>query len=381
MEKKKLISLIKKEENEKLDFKQRLDLETETGKKELAKDISAIANSRGGRGYLIIGIEDKTKNVVGIGEDDLREEQIQQIISSRCEPPIPISLSYERIEDKTIAIITIYDGMQKPYQIRENGAFYIRRGSTTDTMRKQELVSALQENLSLNTELCPIIRSGINYLDMKLVEKYFKSQGINVNEKNIDFLMENASIIALERETGKYHATLGGLLVFSKKNNVYIPHNMIRIINKTNKKFDDVIFIQGDLLSMIDKSEEIINNLLPPLYPSMAVCEAINNAILYRDYTNFYKEIEVIIDYGSVIIISPGNLIKSKDTKSHNYLRRNMWIYEKLIALDDKKRFVKSGRGFIRIKKAFKNHGKVKFINCTQSNNFKVIYPGVRNFE
>ncbi|MEL7597587.1 MAG: ATP-binding protein, partial [Clostridiaceae bacterium] len=147
MNKKKLASLLKRQEGVKLDFKQEIDLNTESGKKEFAKDICALANSRGGRGYLVIGIEDKTKRVLGVDRLSFTEEQIQQIVSSRCEPPIPISLEFIDYENKKVAVITVYQSSQKPYQFRENGAFYIRRGSTTDTMRKQELISSFEENM------------------------------------------------------------------------------------------------------------------------------------------------------------------------------------------------------------------------------------------
>ncbi len=47
MNENKLRRLIKKNEYEKLDFKLKIELFTESVKKELAKDICAIANSRG----------------------------------------------------------------------------------------------------------------------------------------------------------------------------------------------------------------------------------------------------------------------------------------------------------------------------------------------
>ena len=145
MNKKKLLSLIQQREGIKLDFKLKLDISSESGKKELAKDVCAIANSRGGRGYLVIGIEDKTKRVIGINKlKSLDEEKIQQVVSSRCEPPIPITVEVIEVEGKQVGVITIYDGGQKPYQIKETGSFYIRRGSITDTMRKAELVAAFE---------------------------------------------------------------------------------------------------------------------------------------------------------------------------------------------------------------------------------------------
>jgi len=380
MDTKKVSILLKRDEGTKLDFKQKIDILIESGKKELAKDICAIANSRGGRGYIIIGVEDKTKRIIGIDASEFKEEQLQQIISSRCEPPIPISIDFTVYESKTLAIITIYDGGQKPYQLRENGAFYIRRGSTTDTMRKEELISCLQENLSLNIETMPIINSDINSLDFNIIYKYFSSKGILLNEDNRLGFMDNAGITFIERDYNKRVVTLGGLLVFSAVNSIYIPHNMIKIVNKVNDNFDEIIIVQGNLLDMLDKVEELFKKLFPENYPIVAVHEAIKNAILYRDYTIFYKEIEVVVSYNSVSVISPGNLLFSTKVNTHNYLRRNMWIYDKLIALDDRKRFIKSGRGFTRMKKAFTKYGKVIFVDSKDDNSFKVIFPGIKNF-
>jgi predicted HTH transcriptional regulator len=380
MDTKKVSILLKRDEGTKLDFKQKIDIQFESGKKELAKDICAIANSRGGRGYLIIGVEDKTKKIIGMDASEFKEEQLQQIISSRCEPPIPISLDFVVYESKSLAIITIYDGGQKPYQLRENGAFYIRRGSTTDTMRKEELISCLQENLSLNIETMPVINSDISSLDFNIVDKYFLSKGILINDENRLAFMDNAGITFSERDYSKRVVTLGGLLVFSSVNSIYIPHNMVKIVNKVNNNLDEVIIVQGNLLDMLEKVEELFKNLFPVNYPTIAVHEAVKNAILYRDYTIFYKEIEIVVNYNSVSVISPGNLLFSTKINAHNYLKRNMWIYDKLVALDDKKTFIKSGRGFARMKKAFLKHGKVIFADSKDDNSFKVIFPGIKNF-
>ena len=380
MDNKKISILLKRDEGTKLDFKLKMDILIESGKKELVKDICAIANSRGGRGYIVIGVEDKTKKIVGINVDDFKEEQFQQIISSRCEPPIPISIEYVVYQSKSLAIITIYDGGQKPHQLRENGAFYIRRGSTTDTMRKDELISCLQENLSLNIETMPIINSDIKSLNFHIINKYFLNKGILVNDDNRLEYMDNAGITFIERDYNKRVVTLGGLLVFSEVNSIYLPHNMIKIVNKINNDVDEVTIVQGSLLDMLDKIEELFKKIFPANYPIVAVHEAVKNAILYRDYTIFYKEIEIAINYNSVSVVSPGNLLAATVINTHNYSKRNMWIYDKLIALDDKKRFIKSGKGITRMKKAFVKYGKVIFVDSKDNNSFKVIFPGIKNF-
>jgi hypothetical protein len=250
-------------------------------------------------------------------------------------------------------------------------------------MRKQELVSAFMDNLNLNIETCAIVKSRLEDLDNKEIDKYFLSKGIEINDENRITLMESAAIVIKEKETSNYVVSMGGLLVFSDKNSVYIPHNMVRIVNKINKQYNEVIIIQGKLLDMINKSEEILNKILPEKYPSKAVFEGVKNAIIYRDYSIFYKEIEVIIDYNSVSVISPGNLIKSNKVlqKYNNFIKKNMWIYEKLITIDGEGRFIRTGRGFGKMKKAFKNIGKVLFINSFEDNNFKVIFPGINIFK
>ncbi|MDB1947244.1 putative DNA binding domain-containing protein [Clostridium tertium] len=383
MDSKRLLSLIKKEEGVKLDFKLKLSLQSEGNKKELAKDVCAIANSRGGRGYIIIGVEDKSKEIIGVNESEIiKEEQVQQIVSSRCEPPIPISVDTCKIQGKRICVITIYSGDQKPYQIRESGAFYIRRGSTTDTMRKQELIEAFEENLDFFMETSTVMKSDISFLDEDLLKQYFKNKGIELNEENKEFLLESSRIAYREKESGKMNCTLGGLLIFSNYNSLWIPHNMIKIINRINKNKDEVIVIQGSILEMVDKSERVIYDLMPNDYPSSAIIEGVKNAVLYRKYSSVNRVIEISIGYKSVSINSPGALIeKSNLGKEISHSKRNIWIYEKLITLDNNKRFLNNGRGFSRMKKAFYGFGKVKLINSIKDDYFKVILPGVSIYD
>lgn len=383
MDSKRLLSLIKKEEGVKLDFKLKLSLQSEGNKKELAKDVCAIANSRGGRGYIIIGVEDKSKEIIGVNESEIiKEEQVQQIVSSRCEPPIPISVDTCKIQGKRICVITIYSGDQKPYQIRESGAFYIRRGSTTDTMRKQELIEAFEENLDFFMETSTVMKSDISFLDEDLLKQYFKNKGIELNEENKEFLLESSRIAYREKESGKMNCTLGGLLIFSNYNSLWIPQNMIKIINRINKNKDEVIAIQGSILEMVDKSERVIYDLMPNDYPSSAIIEGVKNAVLYRKYSSVNRVIEISIGYKSVSINSPGALIeKSNLGKEISHSKRNIWIYEKLITLDNNKRFLNNGRGFSRMKKAFYGVGKVKLINSIKDDYFKVILPGVSIYD
>ena len=155
---------------------------------------------------------------------------------------------------------------------------------------------------------------------------------------------------------------------------------MIKIINKLNDINGELHIIQGNLLDMIDQTEEKLMEILPQSYPIEAVIESVKNAVLYREYFDLNKIIEIAIDKNKIIISSPGEFLdENMKGQRTNYNKRNMWLYEKLISLDDKRRFLNSGRGFTIIKNAFKGNGKVKFINSRAEHSFKVILPGVKN--
>ena len=157
---------------------------------------------------------------------------------------------------------------------------------------------------------------------------------------------------------------------------------MIRIVNKVNKNKKEIIIIQGSIIEMVDKAKEEISHIIPKEYPISAILEAINNAVLYRDYLAYNKNIEVVIADKNISIFSPCSLINSNVNKESNRKKRNMWLYEKLITLDkDNKRFLNNGGGFYRMKNSFKSIGKVKMINSIKEDYFKVVFPGISAFK
>ena len=74
--------LIWMEEGPKLDFKRESprDLRTPEGKADFVKCVSAIANAPGREtGYIILGISDADRTLVGIGPHLLEEETLQHL--------------------------------------------------------------------------------------------------------------------------------------------------------------------------------------------------------------------------------------------------------------------------------------------------------------
>ena len=98
------------------------------------KTVVAFANGKGGQ--IVFGIDDKTREVVGVPEDKVFQEidAITNAISDSCEPTIIPDVYLQNINDKPVIVAEIRAGRQKPYYIKADGlenGVYIRVSGTT----------------------------------------------------------------------------------------------------------------------------------------------------------------------------------------------------------------------------------------------------------
>ena len=365
--------LLRREENPKLDFKATLHLRTEGEKKELTRDVIAIANSRGGRGYILFGIEDKTKKPLGIEPKYFNEEQIQQIIYNRSDPPVSVTVEFVEYEGVNIAVLTIFKSHHKPHQMLQTGAFYIRRGSTTDIARRSEIAQMMQENGLQTYETVPLLKAKMEDLDKELLQEYFSNLKVCDDTPNI-FLIEALGFIS-EIDNGEYSPTIGGMLVFGKNPSLFLPQCYVKLISS-----EGITHITGNIYSMMHQSLELIRNIISDdTYPFDAVEESLANAMLHRDYLDVARGILIDITDDFIEISNPGALVAGNITlkymRDKNPQRRNPWLYQRLLILDYKRHFIKAGTGMLSMREAFTDRGKVKFINLGSRNLFKVVFP------
>lgn len=365
--------LLRREENPKLDFKATLHLRTEGEKKELTRDVIAIANSRGGRGYILFGIEDKSKKPLGIEPKYFNEEQIQQIIYNRSDPPVSVTVEFVEYEGVNIAVLTIFKSHHKPHQMLQTGAFYIRRGSTTDIARRSEIAQMMQENGLQTYETVPLLKATMEDMDKELLQEYFSNLKVCDDAPNI-FLMEALGFIS-ELDNGEYSPTIGGMLVFGKNPSLFLPQCYVKFISS-----EGITHITGNIYSMMHQSLELIRNIISDdTYPFDAVEESLANAMLHRDYLDVARGILIDITDDFIEISNPGALVAGNITlkymRDKNPQRRNPWLYQRLLILDYKRHFIKAGTGMLSMREAFTDRGKVKFINLGSRNLFKVVFP------
>lgn len=152
-----LLDEIKQGESKVLEFKEQLPYNS----KNYLKTIIAFSNGNGGK--LIIGVRDKTGEIVGIPdyEDELLLiDKIANAIADACEPQIIPNIYPTPINGKTLIVIEVVAGILKPYFLKNTGkedGTYIRIGTTShpaDRILLSEL-EYMRKNISFDALPCP----------------------------------------------------------------------------------------------------------------------------------------------------------------------------------------------------------------------------------
>ena len=125
-----LENLIQGGESETLEFKRELP----PSKQDVAATITAFANTDGGR--LLIGVTDKAE-IVGCALDKIADT-LTNIVHAHCEPKPSFTTTAVPIRDTTIVIVTVAAGNDKPYMVKDHGA-YVRVGATTRRANRYEM--------------------------------------------------------------------------------------------------------------------------------------------------------------------------------------------------------------------------------------------------
>lgn len=104
-------------ESQNVEFKVMLPKDAE----KYTKTIIAFANTQGGQ--LIIGVDDQTREVVGVDEYILFRimDSISNAVSDTCTPQIVPDIEPQTINGKTVIVVTVTPGPNRPYYLKSKG--------------------------------------------------------------------------------------------------------------------------------------------------------------------------------------------------------------------------------------------------------------------
>ncbi len=357
--------LIMQDEGRTLEFK-----ENTQSLSSIIKSIIAFANTAGG--IILIGIEDRTKKIIGIESALDEEERLSNAIADSIMPFLLPTINIHTVENKEVITIHV-PYLVGPYFLKKHGVergTYIRLGSTNrvaDT-HMLESIGLLAKRLSFD-EL-PYPMNTVEDLDWQAMQQTFEKA-----EKKID-KAKAADLEIIVSHLGTQCPSQGGILLFGKNRTQIFPHaavRCVRFIGTTKadildhrdintlaiQTIDEVIhFIKKNTLTGIQIGET--RHIETPQYPPVAIREAVINAILHADYGQKGSHITIAIFDDRIEISNPGGLPFGMTLE--RALSGSSHVRNRVIArtFREVKLIEQWGSGIQRIMKACKDNNLIK---------------------
>ena len=187
------------------------------------KSVVAFANGTGGK--IIFGIADKTREVVGFDQEDVfkKMDAIANAVSDSCEPTIIPDITLQTVAGKTVIVVDVSEGRQRPYYIKalgRDGGVYVRVAGTTRIADEYMVKELLFEgsNRYYDQALC----TGLNVTgeDIDALCKAMKEQAV----KNARTEEQKASI----KDVGRQQLRSWGILI--ERDEKDYPSNAVAIL-------------------------------------------------------------------------------------------------------------------------------------------------------
>jgi predicted HTH transcriptional regulator len=216
----------------------------------ILKTLVAFANTAGGR--LIIGVEDESREVLGVEDPLDEEERICNFIADSIKPRLVPNVELISIGDKTLLRVEVYPSGSRPHWLKKEGpneGVYVRLGST-NRKADRELIAELKrgaEGKSFDEQTLP--DSTVDDLDFDAATTCFER-----HRKLVKKDLESLRLVA--RHQGHLVPTVGGMLLFGKDRDMVFPDAWVqcgRFIGKDKAYIFDHIDIHEHLPIAVEK--------------------------------------------------------------------------------------------------------------------------------
>lgn len=305
--------LLLQEEGKTLEFKE--NIKSLDG---IIYTIIAFANTAGGK--ILIGVKDKTKEVVGLQDPVEEEMRLANAIADSIEPLFSPDIHVVSWRNKEFLLVQVPHSAG-PYYAKAKGlkqGTYIRLGSTNrlaDAAILAEL-ERLGENKCFDE--MPGIGCSIQDLDLDVIKACYKRVGKKFEESTA------LSLNLYLKKQSKLIPSKGAILLFGKNRKEIFPNTTIRCVRFAgitkdevldHQDIDDYIPLALDrIISFVQRNTKLGAEIGPSIrkniaeYPPIVVKEAITNALIHMDYSIGGSHTQVAIFDDRIEITNPGAL-------------------------------------------------------------------------
>ena len=319
--------------------------ETFTSQKEIAKEMIAFANTKGG--VILFGVEDKSGKLVGLSYDEIQviSRELGNAANEQVRPTIYIDIEVVRTEEKHFLVCAIEEGKNKPYK-NLNGEIWVKQGADKRRITENaEILASFQDSGSYQPDAATVNGTTFDDLDRYSIDEYLQKVYATTLDgfggkaeqvlKNIHVLSRNGV------------PTLAGYLFFGKHPEYNCPTCMVKAVSffgndLAGTQFRDTKEILGNMPQLYDKSMAFLKanlhnvqekgasfNTLGKLEIAEEVLEeVVQNALVHRDLLR-PAPIRIFIFDNRVEVISPGALaggLTEDDIRSGKTYQRNPYM-------------------------------------------------------
>ncbi len=306
-------------ETSKVQFKEKF-----TSQKEIAKEMIAFANTKGG--MILFGVEDKTGKLVGLTYELIQfvSRELANSANEQIRPTIYIETDVAQVEGKYFLICTVAEGKNKPYK-NLNGEIWVKQGADKRRITENsEILALFQDSGSYQPDASEVEGTSFSDLDTYAIDDYFQKVYASSLEgfgSNAEQMLKNIHVLS---DNGV--PTIAGYLFFGKHPEYRCPTFMVKAVSFfgndiAGTQFRDTKEILGNMTQLYDKSmaflksnlhnvqeEKTSFNTLGKLEIAEAVLEEIlQNALVHRDLLR-QAPVRIFIFDNRLEIISPGAL-------------------------------------------------------------------------
>lgn len=344
---------------------------------QIARTVIAFANGAGGR--IVFGVADDPRILVGIEEKELFkiEERIAQCVYDLCQPIIIPEIYVQAAEGKSLIVVEVYPGFNKPYFLKKHGKLegtYVRVGSTNRKASKETLEEIERQHRHVSFDSVVDYNLTIDDLDMtQFIKNYQEATGRTLDHHGLKKL----GLVIEERD--RLHPTNAAILLSdSEVRKLRFPYAKIELARfKGNHTgvFLDQMTVEGPVHATIEpclafiKRNIALGSTIGEVfrkdiweYPLEALREGLINSVVHRDYSILGSDIRVKIFDHLLEIMSPGPLPDSIRPEALGSGRSE--IRNRILApiFKDLKLIESWGTGIQKIQKEVSSYPGIKFV-------------------
>jgi predicted HTH transcriptional regulator len=291
---------------------------------DLADEIAAMANTSDG--MLVFGVDDKTREVIGIplGRLDFIESRILRICEEIIRPPVSFRAYRMELPDAsgTPQPILKVEIPRSLFVHESPGGYFQRQGSSKRKMPPDVLARLFQQRSQarlIRFEEQTVPETTAADLNESLWRRFVGEAGGDENT-----ILRKMKLLA-DDESGRERVTVTGILLCAREPQRWLPGAFIQAVRYRGTAPDanyqlDASQIVGPLdaqihgaLSFVRRNMTVAARKDParvelPQYSIRAVFEAIVNAVAHRDYSVHGSKVRLLLFDDRLELFSPGPL-------------------------------------------------------------------------